>query len=150
EAERLYGVAGCADEDFRPLEKPDRFPNQPLPLHPLNQKLMAVNRAGGLRPFRLPLAIDPSRCLRCAACAGYICPTGARGSSAQLVERAAAEGLPLRTLTNVEVERLFLQENGEAAGASVRDRASGERTIYRARRYVLASGAIGSPLLLLR
>src|SRR5262249_8933016 len=26
EAERLYGVAGCGDEDFGPLEKPGAFP----------------------------------------------------------------------------------------------------------------------------
>jgi choline dehydrogenase-like flavoprotein len=151
EAEQLTGVAGCADEDFGPLPTPDRgFPNRPLPLHPINQKLMAANRAGGLRPFRLPLAIDPARCLRCAACAGYLCPTGARGSSAQLVERAAQDGLPLRVRTNVEVERLVLDGGGNAVGVSLLDRATGQRTVCRARRYVLAAGAIGSPLILLR
>ena len=33
----------------------------------------------GLKPFRLPLAIDRQRCLGCGCCAGYLCPTG-RGS----------------------------------------------------------------------
>ena len=56
--------------------------------------------------FRLPLAIDSSTCLRCGVCAGYICPTGARSSSAQLLERAIAEGLPIKIQTQVEVERL--------------------------------------------
>jgi choline dehydrogenase-like flavoprotein len=158
QAEALYGIAGCGDDDFGPLPKPGPgFPNQPLPLHRINQKLMASNRAGGLRPFRLPLAIDPARCLRCAACAGYICPTGARSSSAQLVERAVAAGRPLRVLTNVEVERLLLEPVGsadphraQAAGVCLLDRTTGERTVRRAQRYVLAAGAIGSPLLLLR
>src|SRR5262249_17839531 len=62
EAEVLFGVAGCADDDFGPLPKPDRFPLLPLPLHPLNQRLIDSNRKQGLRPFRLPLAIDPARC----------------------------------------------------------------------------------------
>jgi choline dehydrogenase-like flavoprotein len=151
EAERLYGVAGCGEEDFDPLQKPDRgFPRQPLPLHPVNRQLIAANRAGGLRPFRLPLAIDPALCLCCAACAGSICPTGARSSSAQLVDRAAADGLPLRVLTNVEAERLVLDGTGSAAGVSVLDRATGRRTVRRARRYVLAAGALASPLILLR
>jgi choline dehydrogenase-like flavoprotein len=151
EAERLYGVAGCADEDFGPLQKPRHgYPNEPLPLHPTNQKLIAANRASGLRPFRLPLAIDPALCLRCGACAGYICPTGARRSSAQLVEQAADSGLPLRVQANVEVERILLDGAGNATGVSVRDRASGERTVRRARRYVLAAGALTSPLILLR
>src|SRR5262245_39350575 len=69
EAERLYGVAGSPDEDYGLLPRPrDGLPNDPLPLHPLNQKLIAANRARGLRPFRLPLAIDPTRCLRCSTC----------------------------------------------------------------------------------
>ncbi|MCI0462096.1 MAG: GMC family oxidoreductase [Gemmataceae bacterium] len=150
EAERLYGVAGCADEDFGPLPRPGGFPKAPLPLHPINRQLMAANRAGGLRPFRLPLAIDPTRCLLCGSCAGYVCPTGARASSAQLVDRADAEGVPLRVLTNVEVERLVLDGAGNVAGVSLYDRATGQRTVRRARRYVLAAGALASPLILLR
>jgi choline dehydrogenase-like flavoprotein len=150
EAERLYGVAGCGDEDFGPLEKPGDYPQPPLPLHPVNQKLMAASRAGGLRPFRLPLAIDPARCLRCGPCAGYVCPTGARSSSAQLLERAGLEGLPLQVRTNVEVEQLSWAGSGDADGVCLRDRATGQRTTLRARRYVLAGGAIASPLILLR
>src|SRR5262249_34597215 len=107
QAEQLFGVAGLADEPLAPLERPDRgYPRSPLPLHPINEKLIAANRACGLSPFRLPLAIDPARCLRCDACAGYICPTGARSSSAHLVQRAMADGMPLHLMTNTEVERL--------------------------------------------
>ena len=151
EAERLCGTAGADGEDFGPLPRPRHgFPGRPLPLHPINQRLIAANRARGLRPFRLPLAIDASRCLRCHACAGYVCPTGARHSSAHLVDRAAGDGLPLRVLTNVEVEGLSLDGTGRAAGVRLVDRATGKHAVYRARRYVLAAGAIGSPLLLLR
>ena len=53
-------------------------------------------------------------------------------------------------LTNVEVEKLSLVGNGNAAGVHLFDRATGQRSIRRARNYVLAAGAIGSPLLLLR
>jgi choline dehydrogenase-like flavoprotein len=152
QAEQLYGVAGNAAEDFGPLEKPGDtlhgYPNDPLPLHPINRQLIASSRANGLSPFRLPLAIDPGKCLRCEACAGYVCPTGARKSSAQLLEQAAMEGLPLATLTDVEVERLELSDG--AAVVQLRDRATGRRTVYRARKCVLAAGAIGSPLLLQR
>src|SRR5262249_43827693 len=150
-AGRLYGVAGCGDEGFRPLPKPaNGFATDPLPLHPLNQKLIAANRLHGLRPFRLPLAIDPSRCLRCGVCAGYICPTGARSSAAQLLERATAAGLSLEIQTQAEVEHLLPTPGGEGTSISVLDRGSGRRSILRARRYALAAGAIGSSLLLLR
>lgn len=151
EAERLYGVAAGDLDEYSPLAAPGRdLRHPPLPLHPLNAKLVAANRAGGLRPFRLPLAIDPARCLRCAACAGYICPTGARGSAAQLVERAMTAGLPLRVETGVEVERIELNGTGDARGIHVLDRTTGERGIRRARRYVLAAGALNSPALLAR
>ncbi len=151
EAEQLYGVAGCGEDDFTPLQKPvGGYPGDPLPLHPLNQRLIAANRVHGLRPFRLPLAIDSSRCLRCGVCAGYICPTGARSSSAQLLERAIAEGYPIGVKTQVEVEYLVEERSGGATLITVLDRASGKRCRYRARRYALGAGAIGSSLLLLR
>jgi choline dehydrogenase-like flavoprotein len=151
EAERLYGVAGYGEDDFSPLQKPAAgYPGEPLPLHPLNQRLIAANRVKGLHPFRLPLAIDSSRCLRCGVCAGYICPTGARSSAAQLLERASATGLPLKIQTQVEVERFIAERGGRTTLISVLDRTTGRRTYLRARRYALGAGAIGSSLLLLR
>jgi choline dehydrogenase-like flavoprotein len=151
EAEQLYGVAGCGEEDFTPLQKPSGgYPGKMLPLHPLNQRLITANRKHGLHPFRLPLAIDSSRCLRCGFCAGYICPTGARASASQLLERAIAAGYPLRIETQVEVERLYREPGGGSTLISVLDRSTGKRSSYRARRYALGAGAIGSSLLLLR
>jgi choline dehydrogenase-like flavoprotein len=119
-------------------------------LHPINEKLIAANRVDGLRPFRLPLAIDPSRCLRCGACAGHVCPTGARGSAAQLLAQTVADGAPLQVQTNVEVEQLVCNGAGSIDGVSVVHRDSGEKQVLRAERYVLAAGAIGSTVLLLR
>jgi choline dehydrogenase-like flavoprotein len=151
EAESLYGVAGWPGEDFAPLQRPRHgYPNRPMPIKPINERLIAANRARGLRPFCLPLAIDATRCLQCPACPGYVCVNGARRSSAQLVERAVDDGLSLQVRTNVEVERLALGGDGAVDGLHAIDRTTGERTSYRARRYALAAGAIGSPLLLLR
>jgi choline dehydrogenase-like flavoprotein len=147
EGEALFGLAGSSQDDFEPLPKP-QFVHQPLPLHPINQRLIEKSRRYGLRPFRLPLAIDPVRCLRCHACAGYICPTGARGSTARLLE--PHEPKALQVLTNVEAQRLLVNGKGELDGVEARDRTTGRQTVYRARRYVLAAGAISSPLLLLR
>jgi choline dehydrogenase-like flavoprotein len=151
DAERLYGVSGNEEDDFGPLQKPaNGFPNRSLVLHPMNTRLMTANRAAGLRPFQLPLAIDPNLCLRCHACAGYVCPTGARHSSSQLLDRAVAAGLPLSVRTNIDVERLEFGNNGQVAGVHGVDRKTGERVVCRGRRYVMGAGAIGSPLLLLR
>jgi choline dehydrogenase-like flavoprotein len=151
QAERLYGVAGFSDEDFGPLGKPAHgFPGNPLPLHPLNLRLISANREHGLHPFRLPLAIDSSKCLLCGVCAGYVCPTGARGSAAHLLDSAQARGYPLQVKTRVEVERLVKEIGTGSTSIHVLDRNTGLRHQYRARRYALAAGAYGSVLLLLR
>src|SRR5262249_20407344 len=145
EAERLYGLSGCGEDDFGPLEKPaEDFPARTIPLKPVNDRLLAAGRARGLKPFRLPLAIDFGRCLQCPVCPGYVCPTGARRSSAQLVDDAVAAGAPLEVRTNVEVECLTTNGRGEFDGVRLRDRATGRAEVCRARRYVLAAGAIGS------
>ncbi|MFO0908905.1 MAG: GMC family oxidoreductase [Isosphaeraceae bacterium] len=150
-AEKLYGVAGCNDEDFGPLQKPaDGFPAKPLPLHPLNQRLMAMNREHGLRPFRLPLAIDSSRCLRCGVCAGFICPTGARMSAAELLDRCAKRAQPITVHTRIEADQLIREPGTGSTLLAVIDRSTGRRFHYRAKRYVLGAGALGSAVLLLR
>src|SRR5262249_45442746 len=90
------------------------------------------------------------RCLQCDACPGYICPNGARRSSAQLLDKAVTGGARLQLLTGVEAERLLTDGQGQVIGVQVCDRATGRRAVYRARRYALGAGALGSPLLLLR
>ncbi|HWB07629.1 MAG TPA: GMC family oxidoreductase [Pirellulales bacterium] len=149
EAEELFALAGTPDEEFAPLNRPRRLSADVLPFAPVNQKLMSANRAGGLRPFRLPLAIDTSRCARCDMCAGLLCPHGARKSAAHLLDAAAATG-KLQLLVNTEVERLATLPGGRIEGVVVRPRDSQERKFLRARCFALAAGAIGSPALLLR
>jgi choline dehydrogenase-like flavoprotein len=56
----------------------------------------------------------------------------------------------LQVRTNVEAEKLLLDGPERVAGISLLDRGTGQRTVCRARRYVLAGGAVGSPHLLLR
>jgi choline dehydrogenase-like flavoprotein len=151
EAEALFEVSGSSEDDFGPLQKPRQgFPLPSIPVKPINRQLMSANQARGLKPFRLPLAIDFSRCLQCGSCPGYVCPTGARRSTTHLAERARAAGFPLQVLTNAEVEAFATDARGYVSGVSVRDRSTGRRSIYRAARYALAAGAIGSPALLLR
>lgn len=148
EAESLYGVFGAPEDDFGVLSRPARSSVEMSALHPINQRLVTANKRHGLRPFRLPLAIDFTRCLRCATCPGYLCPTGARASSAKLLE--PSNPATIHVVANTTVDRFLLDAQGTPDGIEAHDRATGKRTVYRARRYVLAAGAIGSPLILSR
>jgi choline dehydrogenase-like flavoprotein len=151
EAESLYGVSGHEGDDFGPLPKPRRASLSSVsPLKPINRTLVAASQARGLKPFRLPLAIDFDRCLQCAACPGYLCINGSRRSSAHLIDQAIADQFPLQVLTNVEAEHLSRDGRGQIDGICVRERTTGQRSTYRARRYAVAAGAIGSAALLLR
>jgi len=149
-AEELYHVSGEPSDNFGPLQRPTRnYPHPPVPLKPINERLVRGNETAGLKPFILPLGIDFNICMQCDACPGYICPNGARISSGQVVDAAAKETGSLEVKTGVEVERL--ERNGETiTGVRVTERGSGEQGILTAKRYVLAAGAIGSPAILLK
>jgi choline dehydrogenase-like flavoprotein len=151
EAESLYGVSSPDEGDFDPLPAP-RHPGlrSGIPLKPINKKLVAANRARGLKPFRLPLAIDFTRCLECAACPGHICVNGARHSAAHLLQQAVADRLPVEVKTYVEAEHFTRNGRGQIDGIRVRDRRTGSAVLYHSRRYALAAGSIASPALLLR
>jgi len=121
-----------------------------LPLAEINEKLLQSAWKSGLNPYRLPLAIDASKCLRCDHCAGFICPTGARRSSAQLVRESIERGASLTLKTQCETERLERGANGRLNGVWLKDRIDGSSRRLTAKRYVLSAGAIGSASLLLR
>jgi choline dehydrogenase-like flavoprotein len=53
-------------------------------------------------------------------------------------------------MTNVEAECFCKNGENRVTGLQVRDRRTGQRTVYRAQRYALAAGAIGSPTILLK
>lgn len=147
EAERLYGVADVPSEGRTRSETSSLTG---LPLATISERLMHAAVGLGLHPQRLPLAIDVSRCLRCSHCAGFECPTGARRSSEDLLRSGELSGHPLRRLMHSEATRIERSRGQRIDAVCFRDRRSGEIFRLRARRYVLAAGALGSAALLLR
>ncbi|MEZ4289201.1 MAG: GMC family oxidoreductase [Myxococcota bacterium] len=148
-AEDLYGVAGDAHASAPHLGR-RRIPyKSALPdLEPVNTRIAGGLVRTGLRPFRLPLAIDFDRCRRCPGCPGLLCPHEARASS---WNRAVAprRNAGLEVWEDCEATRI------EFTGRRVRAvrlamRASGERRRVTAGLFAVSAGAIGSPALLLR
>jgi choline dehydrogenase-like flavoprotein len=150
QAEKLYRLTGSIGDDFGPLHRPSRHTDHRLiPLAPINERLMATSRSAGLHPFRLPLAIDASRCQRCDSCAGFLCPHGARRSAAQVIDETAAV-YPLAVMAETEVLKLLTVPQGAIEGVQVLERGTGATLCLRAKCYALASGAIGSPVIALK
>ncbi|MDT8327322.1 MAG: GMC family oxidoreductase N-terminal domain-containing protein, partial [Roseovarius sp.] len=140
-AEALLHVCGEAD----PLSpEPPADLAKPPPLDPTDSALMASLRRGGLHPYRLHSAI---RYLEgCHDCLGVKCPRPCKmdGRSAG-VEPALATGRAT-VLDKCTVRRLHGDADRISHIEVMRD---GEVFDLRARRFVLAAGAFGSPRLLL-
>jgi choline dehydrogenase-like flavoprotein len=152
-AEQLLGVAGSAGEDPTEPRRSIGYPQSPAPLSRLSGKFAQAARELGLNPFRLPLAInygvDGSResCIGCETCDAYACAISAKNDVAVAIYPDLIEkGLELRTGT---VAARITYEKGRATGVEVVDTRTGERETIRARKVLLAAGALGSPHLLL-
>jgi choline dehydrogenase-like flavoprotein len=149
-AEELFRVSG--DGDARPPHLGRRgspYPAPSPPLDPFNEGLSRAFRRQGLEPFRLPLAIDVSRCRRCPTCPGYVCPNGSRASTESTLLRPRAERGALEVWEGQEAECL-VHSQGRVRAVRLRDRASGVVREVRAEHYLLAAGALGTPVLLER
>lgn len=140
-AARLFHLHGTPD----PLSPETPLPlRTPPPAHPAEAALTDSLRAAGLHPYRTHTGI--ANVDGCETCLGKKCPRACKmdGRSAG-VEPALASG-NAKLLTGAEVTRLITQGD-RIAYAEVR---IGSQTHHvRARRYVLAAGALHSPRLLL-
>ncbi len=144
-AESLCGVRKSTRSDCS-----ESTQRRELPLASVNQRLMERSHRRGFRLERLPLAIDPDRCLLCDQCAGFPCPTGARFSGADLLSACLRDGLSVEVRVMTEAVRFVRKDSNSAVDhLELKDRINGSCSRVRARRYVLAAGAVGSPVLLL-
>ena len=152
-AERLLGVSGAAGEDPTEPPRSEPYPYPAAELAPVTRRIDSAAREFGLRPFRLPLAINRVEaegrgvCQACGTCDGFACAVGAKNDLATtIIGPLVRQGLQLET--DSVVTRL-LTDGKRVTGVEAAARESGERTVYRAREVVLAAGALATPHLLL-
>jgi len=123
QAEWAVGVAGSANL-APPLcgARSGDYPMPPLAAHPLAGRFETVARARGLHPFPTPRAINSrdyegrSACSYCDVCAGYGCPTGARGSSQETLIAAAESTGRCELRTEASVSEILIDAGGRASG----------------------------------
>ncbi|MCB1367293.1 MAG: GMC family oxidoreductase [Rhodobacteraceae bacterium] len=141
EAERMFEVSGTPD----PLSPDAPGPlKPPPPIPPGDAALLERLRGAGLNPYRGHLALR--NLPGCANCLGRKCPRDCKmdGRSAG-VEPALATGRAA-LLDHAEVRALRGSRNRIS---HVEVRRGGETLALKARAYVLAAGALASPLLLM-
>lgn len=121
-AEWELGVSGTGG--VNPFEGPRScsYPMPPLPAHPLAAAFDAACARLGLTPFPTPRGInsrpfgDRPACELCDFCAGYGCPTGARGGTHEsLLPRAERTGR-CTVCSDAMVREVLVDARGRAAG----------------------------------
>ena len=152
EAEDILQISGEAGVDPTEPTRVKAFPQGAPQLADVSQRIKTAAESMGLRPFRLPMAInyeDKSRtiCQRCTTCDTFACAVGAKNDIAtmvipQLVERSATV-YPSTIVHHLEYI------DGRIAAVHCTDLASNTKHQLSADVVVLAAGAMGSPHLLL-
>ena len=152
-AEQLLNIAGEAGTD--PTE-PYRSSSYPQKLNDLSHTSQTIRNAAqqlGLKPFRLPLAINYSSdqernpCVACTTCDSFACAIQAKNDLATCVlPDLIKKGLELKA--NTVVTRLVTDGKRVVALECV-DRKTNKKSSYRAKLFILSAGALGSPHLLL-
>ena len=143
EAEDLYRVRGSRDplhgeHDPGPLMAPP-------PLTSGNRQLWAYLEQAGVHPYRLPMACEYVS--GCEGCQGYVCPRSCKNDAGRtcLIPAIVKHGAAL--IDECEVERLTAPRDQVTTLECSR---LGQRFSIRAKVFVLAAGALVTPLLLLR
>lgn len=153
-AEALHGVSGTAAGARHLAARSTEFPHPPLVVDCEATRLLeAACARGGLHVQPTPVAIlsrdtaERGACARCGICAGYPCLYGAKGRPTVTSLRAAAATGRCAIVPNVHAHRLILGPGDRAVAVEYSD-ANGRKARVEAERFVLAAGALFTPLLL--
>lgn len=154
EAEALFAVRGAAGID--PTEPPRSapFPHPPIAHEAAIEALVEALTKQGLRPHPLEMAIhwDGPGCnaeTRCTGCDGFPCLVGGKADAESQCIRPALASPTVRLMTHTMVHRLRTTPGGRRVQA-VEAHHRGEPILIKGSQFVLACGAVNSPVVLLR
>ena len=152
-AEQILDVAGEVGTDPTEPFRSAPYPQPAAELSDTSRMIADAARSLELHPFRLPLAINYRRddgrsaCVACTTCDTFACAIGAKNDLATgVLPEAMSRGLQVKHNT---VATRLVHENGRVVGVECVEKATGARRCYRAAKYFLSGGALGSAHLLL-
>ncbi len=152
-AEEILGVAGDGAVDPTEPVRSKPYPQGPVPLSETSQMIGAAAESLGLRPFRMPLAINyserngQSACERCPTCDTFACAIEAKNDLAtRVIPKLLQQGMHLAANT---IAIRLVQENGRVTAVSCFDKKEQRPVRYRSKAVILSAGSLASPHLLL-
>ena len=152
EAEERLQIAGESGADPTEPERKKPFPQGTPPNAEITLRLKNAAQSLGLRPFRMPLAInyeDTSRniCQRCSTCDTFACAIGAKNDIATMILPRLIENSAV-IYKNTLAHRLEYHD-GLISKVHCTHVQTLEKFTLKADVIILAAGALGSPHLLL-
>ncbi len=153
-AEKILGIAGIKGKDITEPPITGKYLHEPSTLlsRP-SQKIWTASEKLGLHPFFLPMAINYSgkhgkeKCILCPTCDHYLCKIEAKNDLTvmvlpQLVEKGLCV-LPGTRVLNINFNKK------KATSLDILDETTGEKSQVKAKKIIIAGGALSSPHLLL-
>ena len=152
-AERILGVAGEGKGDPTEPARSVPYP-QTLPgLCRTSRRIWDASSRLGMKPFRLPVAVNYSSqngrapCTECSTCDGYACAIDAKNDPAgSVIPGLVRRGLNLKA--GMVAVRL-IRRGRRVLGVECVERESGRQVAFHADHVILSAGALGSPHLIL-
>jgi choline dehydrogenase-like flavoprotein len=154
QAEHMFWVHGNKGEDPTDPWRTTDYPFPGIPHEGAMARLVESAKKQGLHPFSAPQAVDwrpGGRCVLSYTCDSFSCMLDAKGDADVAAVRPAlrASTKNVRLLTNAEVMRLDTDSTGRQVTAA-QIQHQGHRIQLRAKRFVVACGAVNTAALLLR
>jgi choline dehydrogenase-like flavoprotein len=154
QAEQMFWVHSNKGEDPTDPWRSTDYPFPGVAHEGAMARLADSAKAQGLHPFASPLALDRrpgGACVLCYTCDSFACMVDAKGDADVGAVRPAlqAKSRNVRLLTNAAVARLDTDASGRRVTAAQIDH-QGRRIQVRAKRFVVACGAVNTAALLLR
>jgi choline dehydrogenase-like flavoprotein len=154
QAEHMFWVHGNKGEDPTDPWRSTDYPFPGVRHEGATARLVGAARAQGLQPFAAPQALDYRRggaCVLCHTCDSFPCMVAAKGDAEVCAVRPALSAASgnVRLLTNAAVTRLETDATGRIVTTAHIDH-RGRRITIRAKRFVVACGAVNTAALLLR
>lgn len=148
QAESMFLVHGDGADPTEP-PRSTGFPYEPIPHEAPLQVFAERLRGQGLHPYHLPQALDRrpgGNCILSRTCDAYICLLDAKGDADICAMRPALASPDVRLMTRTKVDRVVANGDAVAGLEATRD---GRPVKIKAKRYVLAAGAMNTAALLL-
>lgn len=139
-AEELFRVRGTSD----PLKRNQHFGYlSPPRINPDNEEIYEFLRQKGMHPYQLPLAFENVD--ECSYCTGFLCDRDCKNDSFRVCLKPAINDHGAEMLHRTRIIKLLGNKDRVTGIVAVRDNS---QHILKAKNYILAAGALGTPRIL--